>query len=205
MPRRRRLPATPVLESQRLILRPIRLDDGPVLQRRFPRWEVVQYLSEGVRWPYPDDGGQAYVSLVIERSRKRQIFTWAITLKAESDELIGVMDLRPDDGESRGMRGFWLDPDYWGQGLMFEAAELVTHYAFVELGWSYLWLRNAEANTGSHRIKEKQGAIIVDRVPGRSVSGEGMEVIWLLTGNAWVERRAGEAPSVGPARVRAED
>jgi ribosomal-protein-alanine N-acetyltransferase len=190
--RRKRLPAPPFLESQRLILRPMRLDDGPVVQRRFPRWEVVQYLSDSVPWPYPNDGGQTYVNMIVERTRKRQSFTWAITLKAEGDELIGVMDLLPDDGESRGMRGFWLAPDYWGRGLMFEAAELVTEYAFVELGWSYLWLRNAEANAGSHRIKEKQGAIIVDRVPGRWVSGQGMKVIWLLTRNAWVARRAAE-------------
>ena len=79
------------------------------------------------------------------------------------------MDLLPDDGASRAMRGFWLDPAFWGQGLMFEAAERVTEFAFVELDWAYLWLHNAEANAGSHRIKEKQGAIIVDRVPGRWV------------------------------------
>jgi RimJ/RimL family protein N-acetyltransferase len=179
-----------VLESKRLILRPIRIGDGPVLQRRFPRWEVVQYLSDEVPWPYPKDGGPTFARLAIEKTRKRQSFTWAITLKAEGDELIGAMDLLPDDGESRGMRGFWLDPDYWGQGLMFEAAELVTEYAFIDLDWSYLWLRNAEPNAGSHRIKEKQGAIIVDREPSRWVSGEGMKVIWLLTRSAWIARRA---------------
>jgi ribosomal-protein-alanine N-acetyltransferase len=199
MPRRKRLPATPMLESERLILRPLRFDDGPVLQRRFPRWEVVQYLNDKVPWPYPADGGQTHANLVVERTRKRQSFTWAITLKAEGDELIGLMSLRPDDGTSREMRGFWLDPDYWGQGLMFEAAELVTEYAFVDLDWSYLWLDNAEANTGSHRIKEKQGAVIVDRVPGRWVSGEGMKVVWLLTRNAWLARRAGETRAGLPA------
>jgi ribosomal-protein-alanine N-acetyltransferase len=189
MPRRKRLPATPVLESRRLILRPMRLADGPVLQRRFPRWEVAQYLSDGVPWPYPDDGGQTYATLVVERTRKRQSFTWAITLKAEGDELIGVMDLLPDDGESRGMRGFWLDPDYWGQGLMFEAAELVTEYAFVQLDWSYLWLRNAEPNAGSHRIKEKQGAELVDVKPHAYMSGELMRETWIIRRDAWLARR----------------
>jgi ribosomal-protein-alanine N-acetyltransferase len=201
MTRRKRLPATPVLESEHLILRPVRIDDGPVVQRRVSRWEVVQYLSDGVPWPYPDDGGQTFANLAIERTRKRESFTWAITLKAVGDELIGLMDLLPDDGESRGMRGFWLDPDYWGRGLMFEAAELVTEYAFVELGWSYLWLRNAEPNVGSHRIKEKQGAIVVDRVPGRWIAGEGMKVIWLLTRNAWLARRTNETRLIRPARA----
>jgi len=197
--RRKRLPATPVLTSERLTLRPVRLEDGPVLQRRFPRWEVVQHLDGQVPWPYPADGGQTHANLVVERAKKRQSFTWAITLTGEGDELIGLIDLRPDDGESRGMRGFWLDPDYWRRGLMFEAAERVTEYAFVELGWPYLWLRNDEANTGSHRIKEKQGALLVDRDRGRSVAGEAMREVWLLTRNAWFARRAAETRGGLPA------
>jgi [ribosomal protein S5]-alanine N-acetyltransferase len=192
VPRRKRLPPTPALESERLILRPVRLEDGPVLQRRFPRWDIVQYLDDKVPWPYPADGGQTHANLVVERTKKRTAFTWAVTLKAEGDELIGLVDLHPDDGASRAMRGFWLDPAYWGQGLMFEAAERVTEFAFVELDWAYLWLQNAEPNTGSHRIKEKQGAILVDRVPGRWVGGEGDKIVWLLTRNAWFARRAAE-------------
>jgi ribosomal-protein-alanine N-acetyltransferase len=199
MTRRKRLPATPVLESERLILRPVRIDDGPAVQSRVSRLEVAQYLSNNVPWPYPDDGGQTFANLAVERTRKRRhYFTWAITLKSEGDELIGLMDLVPDDGQSRGMRGFWLAPEYWGRGLMFEAAELVTEYAFVELGWSYLWLRNAEPNVGSQRIKEKQGAIVVDRVPGRWVAGEGMKVIWLLTRTAWLARQTPEKRPTRP-------
>ena len=63
---------------------------------------------------------------------------------------------------SRDQRGFWLDPEYQGQGLMTEAADRVTDYAFRELGWPYLWLRNAQENHASRRIKEKQGARLVD-------------------------------------------
>ena len=39
------------------------------------------------------------------------------------------------------------------------------------------------------RIKEKQGACIVDRRPGRYVSGDGVEVTWLLTRADWLARR----------------
>ena len=87
---------------------------------------------------------------------------WAITLKGAEEELIGRIDLWPDDGVSREQRGFWLDPEFWGAGLMTEAADLVTDYAFTELGWPRLWLRNGEANQASFRIKEKQGARVVE-------------------------------------------
>jgi ribosomal-protein-alanine N-acetyltransferase len=188
------LPATPVLHSARLTLRPIRLEDGPAMQRRFPQWEVVRYLNARTPWPYPADGGAAHARLCVERTAARKDFTWAITLKGGGDDLIGLISLRPDDGISREQRGFWIDPEFWGQGLMTEAAELVTEYAFVELGWPHLWLDNAEANTGSHRIKEKQGARIVERIPDAPwVSGPGVKVVWLLTAEDWLARREGKA------------
>jgi ribosomal-protein-alanine N-acetyltransferase len=186
------LPATPVLHSARLTLRPIRLDDGPAMQARFPQWEVVRYLSARTPWPYPDDGGVVHAQRCVEHIAAREKFLWAITLKGGDDELIGLMDLRPDDGVSREMRGFWIDPEFWGQGLMTEAAELVTEYAFVDLGWPHLWLDNAEANIGSHRIKEKQGARIVERIPGAPwVSGPGTKVVWRLTREDWLATRQG--------------
>src|SRR5665213_1661135 len=159
------LPTTPVLYSERLTLRPIRLDDGPAMQKRFPQWEVVRYLNARTPWPYPADGGAAHARLCVERIARREAFLWAITLRDGDDTLIGLMDLRPDDGVSREQRGFWIDPEFWGRGLMTEAAERVTEYAFIELGWRHLWLRNGEQNQASYRVKEKQGAHIVDRVP----------------------------------------
>jgi len=185
------LPPTPVLHSARLILRPVRLDDGPAMQRRFPQWEVVRYLSTRTPWPYPADGGVVHAQRCVDRIAARECFLWAITLKGGDDELIGLMDVRPDDGVSREMRGFWLDPEFWGQGLMTEAAELVTEYVFVELGWPHLWLDNAASNLGSHRIKEKQGARIVERIENAAwVSGPDAKIVWLLTREDWLARRS---------------
>jgi len=117
-------------------------------------------------------------------------FYWAITLREGIGELIGRIDLWPDDGERRDQRGFWLDPEFQGRGLMTEAAERVTAFAFEELGWPHLWLTNAQGNNASHRIKEKQGAKLVDRVPDRWVSGNSTKEVWLLTRDDWLARRA---------------
>jgi RimJ/RimL family protein N-acetyltransferase len=115
---------------------------------------------------------------------------WSIVLKEGPDEMIGRIDLWADDGVQRSQRGFWLDPDYWGQGLMSEAAGRVTDYALVELGWPHLWLSNAEINKASHRVKERQGATIIDRTPCKYVYGDGVRVTWLLTREAWLAHRA---------------
>ncbi len=182
------LPETPTLESERLILRPIRMDDAPALQRRFPKWEIVRLMNHRIPWPYPPDGAATHLAEFLPQMQRRESFAWAITLKGGPDELIGRIDLRPGDGASD-QRGFWLDTEFWGRGLMTEAAERVTEFAFVELGWPELILSNAEANLASHRIKEKQGARIIARSPARYVSGEGVKVQWRLRREDWLARR----------------
>jgi ribosomal-protein-alanine N-acetyltransferase len=189
-PEHLRMPATPVLETERLILRPLRESDAPVIQRRFPQWEIVQYLHDEVPWPYPDDGAAVNMAQCLEKMARRQQCYWALTLRGGDDELIGRIDLWADDGVSRDQRGFWLDPQYWRRGLMTEAANRVTDFALIELGWPHLWLNNAQANVASHRVKEKQGAQLIERTPRRYVYGEGVRVIWLLTREAWLAHKA---------------
>jgi len=189
-----KMPPTPVLHTPRLVLRPIRTKDAPVIQQRFAKWEIVRWLNANVPWPYPADGAARHVEDCLAAMARGEKCHWAIVPKRGPADLIGRIDLWPDDGSSRDQRGFWLDPEFWGRGLMTEAANRVTDYALVELGWPQLFLSNAEINRASHRVKEKQGATIVDRTPRRYVYGDGVKVTWLLTREAWLAHRAKGAP-----------
>ena len=183
------LPPTPVLETARLILRPLEERDIPAVQRIFPQWEVVRFLNAEIPWPYPDDGAATNMAQCLEKRAKGLQFYWAITLKGGDGELVGRIDLWPDDGVRNDMRGFWLDPDLHGQGLMTEAADAVTRYAFEVLDWPYLLLTNAVQNTASRRVKEKQGAELIGQEPWPSVSGPGERDVWRLTREAWFARQ----------------
>jgi ribosomal-protein-alanine N-acetyltransferase len=185
---RKPLPPTPVLETARLILRPLAERDVPAIQRIFPQWEVVRYLNAQVPWPYPEDGAATNTAMCLEKRAKGEQFYWAITLKGGDDELRGRIDLWPDDGARHDMRGFWLDPLLHGQGLMTEAAEAVTGYAFRVLGWPYLYLTNAVQNRASRRVKEKQGAEHLGVEAWPSASGPGERDLWKLTREAWLAR-----------------
>ncbi len=182
------LPPTPVLETERLILRPLEARDVPAVQRIFPQWDVVRFLGPAIPWPYPEDGAATNFAHCMEKRARGEQFYWAITLKGH-DELRGRIDLWPHDPERRDMRGFWLDPELHGQGLMTEAAEAVTQFAFETLEWPFLYLTNAVENRASARVKEKQGAVEVGREPFQYVSGSGEKQVWLLTREAWRARR----------------
>lgn len=183
------LPPTPTLETGRLILRPLELRDAAAIQQQFPDPEVVRYLHAGLPWPYPDDGALANTRESLEKRARGEKFFWVLTLKGGDDTAIGRIDLWPFDGELRDMRGFWLGRAHWGQGLMTEAAEAVTGYAFEALAWPFLYLNNAAENAGSHRIKEKQGAELLDRKPHPFMSGEYLRETWILRREAWMARR----------------
>ena len=185
-----RMPPTPVLHTPRLVLRPVRSKDAPVIQRRFPQWDVVRWLNAKVPWPYPADGASAYVATCLEEMARGEKSHWAIVPKEGPADLIGIIDLWPDDGVSRDQRGFWLDPAFQGRGLMTEAAGRVTDYAFRRLGWPCLWLSNAQENQASRRIKEKQGAQLVDILIGRYVGGECSQMVWQLMREDWIGRQA---------------
>ena len=182
------LPPTPVLETERLILRPLVPADAPIIQRRFPRWEIVRYLDPSVPWPYPADGAIRFIEICQGEMARGEKHHWAIRLKDGPDELIGSINLWPDDGKSRDMRGFWLDPAFQGRGLVTEAADRVTDYAFRGLEWPHLWVSNDERNHASARVKERQGARLVGFEPFRSVSGDGRRMVWLIERKAWLAR-----------------
>jgi RimJ/RimL family protein N-acetyltransferase len=192
------LPPTPVLHTARLTLRPLRLKDTPTIQRRFPRWEIVRDLAAVVPWPYPEDGAATYMAMTLEAMAAGERCVWAIRLDEGTDDLIGIIELRADGEVTRDHRGFWIDPEFQGRGLMTEAAERVTEFAFLDLGWPRLWLTNAEGNAGSRRIKEKQGAVLVDRVPGAFVSGPAVKEVWLLTRERRAARRLAELGGTMP-------
>src|SRR5215469_14611602 len=108
---------TPTLETERLLLRPLQLEDAEQVQRLFPQWEIVQYLNARVPWPFPPDGvlthWRDHKIPAIERGEE---WNWTLRLKPTPDQIIG--DISLTCGENN--RGFWLAPEYHNRGLMTE-------------------------------------------------------------------------------------
>jgi ribosomal-protein-alanine N-acetyltransferase len=178
----------PTFLTERLMLRPLAMSDAPAMQRRFPRWDVVQWLEAGVPWPFPRDGAERAILSCLQRQARDERAYWAITLRDDPAELIGRISLASGDG-SRDQRGFWIDPEHQRLGLMSEAADRITAHAFNELGWTKLWLTNAAANIASSRIKTRQGAKLIALEMGDYVAGRAAKEIWLLDRSSWLPLR----------------
>jgi RimJ/RimL family protein N-acetyltransferase len=173
------MPATPVLETSRLWLCPASLAEAPLVQRYFADWAIVEHLPN-TPWPYPPDGAMTNALQCLEEMRRGAKSHWSLYRRDQPGELIGRISLWPDDGRARDMRGFWLAPEYQGQGFMTEAAERVTTYALCHLGWPRLWLSNLADNHRSAAVKRRQGAKFIEEVDTDYLRGRLRRQIWLI-------------------------
>ena len=175
----------PTFETERLLLTPVTLADSESYQKYVADYEVVRYLAAQFPWPYPDDGAETFIREVILPAQGKNKWVWGLHLKTDPDELIGVVDLwRKGCPENR---GFWLGRKFWGQGLMTEAVQPVTRYAFEALGFEALVFSNAAGNIGSLRIKEKTGVRFLRLETAQFVDPELKELeVWSLSKADWL-------------------
>jgi ribosomal-protein-alanine N-acetyltransferase len=179
--------AIPELQTTRLLLRPLAIEDAEQIQKLFPRWEIVKYLNAVVPWPYPPDGAEHFVREIALPEMARGVsWFWSIRPKTALEQLIGVISLTT---KPAGNRGFWLGQKWQGKGLMTEACDAVTDYWFEELRQPVLSVPKAIANEASRRISVKQGMRIVSREERDYVGGRLPSETWEITAEEWRKRK----------------
>ncbi|MCB9995695.1 MAG: GNAT family N-acetyltransferase [Rhodospirillales bacterium] len=180
---------TPVLETDRLILRPITLDDAPAVQKYFNNWNIIKNLSLAVPWPYPDDGAESFIrDNVLPSVEKGESIVWVITVKDHGDEAVGVIDYRVD-GREEGNRGFWLAEPFWRQGYMTEAVTAMQDYIFFDLDIERMIVMNIHTNEGSRRVKQKNGAQFIGTKELEHREGGSKTEMWEITRESWTAIR----------------
>tara|TARA_E500000305_G_scaffold37968_1_gene29161 strand:+ start:105 stop:680 length:576 start_codon:yes stop_codon:yes gene_type:complete len=182
-------PDIPVLETERLILRPLELADAPAVQKTFPQWEIVKHLSSAsIPWPYPPDGAMTFIrDIALPAMREGSEWTWSLRPRSGPDALIGLIGLYD---KSEANRGFWLAPEWQGKGLMSEAVEVVTNFWFVNLGRSLMRIPKAAPNLASRRISEKTGMRLVETGEKDYVCGRLPTEVWEITREEWLAQKA---------------
>lgn len=177
----------PSLKTERLLLKPLVIEDAPSIQKLFPRWEIVRYMVSSVPWPYPDNGAEHYVSNVALPAMAQGFsWVWSIRYRGKSDELIGVISL--DDAEDNN-RGFWLVPEHQGRGLAREASIAVTDYWFNTLKRSVLRVPKAAGNIRSQKISISSGMRLIRTEKKHFVSGLLDSQLWEITRDEWNANR----------------
>ena len=177
----------PVLETPRLILKPLELSDAEDAQELFPKWEIVRYLASRVPWPFPPDGVRRfYEEDALPAMARFDAWHWSLRFRTDPSTLIGCISLERGDSDNR---GFWLGLPYQGQRLMTEACDAVTDFWFDVLGFPVLRVPKAVGNAPSRRISERQGMRLVWTGEREFVGGRMDAEIWEITAEEWRKRR----------------
>ena len=146
------------LETDRLRLRPFRLDDAEAM---FSRWasddEVTKYLT-WITHQSVEQTREILAKWVAEYEQPERL-NFAIELKEEGNKLIGGIDVVHYD-EGMPVIGYNLSRAYWGRGIMTEACRRVLDYLFSQ-GFEAVKIDAIAENIGSNRVIRKCGGELV--------------------------------------------
>ena len=143
------------LETERLVIRSVTMDDAPSLQRLFSDPEVLRWLPPTA--PATLETAQRSVERRSALEKERGYTAWLVERKA-GPEFIGSVALQPVEriGPEVELAYHYL-PTAWNKGYGTEAAKAVLRYGFERCGLEQVIAICFPENIGSWRIMEKSG------------------------------------------------
>lgn len=145
----------PVLETERLILRRLDINDAVTVFTLRSSPEIMKYIP--VPLTQTIEEAETYIHSIDKRMEEKECVNWAITLK-ENNVMIGNIGFyRMKLEHYRSEAGYSTLPEFNGKGYVTEALQAIINY-----GFSTMKLHSIEAlvdpdNIGSIKVLEKCG------------------------------------------------
>jgi len=143
-----------VLETKRLLLRPLELSDADLMLPLVNDYDVAANTLN-IPFPYPDDMAAEFIARAQSYWQDGSAYTFAIVRKDDTT-FMGCIGLHPNSHRAAEM-GYWLGKLFWGQGYATEAASRLLHYAFEELDLNRVFASHFASNLASGRVMQKAG------------------------------------------------
>jgi [ribosomal protein S5]-alanine N-acetyltransferase len=143
---------TPEITTNRLALRPVRMEDAPEIFAYVKNPNVLRYTTGTT--PRELAETEAFVRRLVDKPEGA--FAWAIRLKTHP-EAIGVIEFGVGDGVT-GSVDYALSESYWNQGIMTEAVRVILGWAFrTHASLKTVSSAALKANPASTRVQLKCG------------------------------------------------
>ncbi|KLV23034.1 MULTISPECIES: GNAT family N-acetyltransferase [Niallia] len=145
----------PILETERLILRKVTLEDVEDMYYYGTNEDVSKYVTWKTHKTLSDT--REYIEFILSQYENKKIAPWGIEYK-ENGKFIGTIDfvswqLKHKIAEI----GYVISQDYWGKGIAPEAANEVIKFGFNNMDLVRIQARCDVENIGSARVMEKVG------------------------------------------------
>ena len=145
------------LETERLFLRQLTLDDAPLLHAMDSDPEVMRYISKGKPTPLETITDEVLPRVLRYYETSDHLGSWAAHERASGD-FTGWFHLRPDRFVEEEMElGYRLMRRFWGRGYATEGTRALVEKAFTEWDIDRVVASTLTGNTASQRVMEKCG------------------------------------------------
>ena len=184
-------PATPAIETRRLILRPPVDADAEAIARLADTAAVARSLI-GMPHPYRVGHARAWLAEPVDPRGQRHLICRKGFDAAPTPVGIITLDMRGRAGP--GWIGCWLGERHWGQGFATEACHAAIDYAFLHQRHERLLFACRVTNQAGRRVIEKCGFQMVAQELA-SVVGSGAAVAidrFRIDRSTWESIRAWE-------------
>ncbi len=145
----------PQIETERLVLRRIEVQDSADMYEYSCQAKVTEYLT----WnPHKSEKEtERYIKLLGKKYDKGAFWDFGLEHK-ESSKFIGTCGFTSfNQDENSAEIGYVLSPCFWGMGLAFEACTAVLKFGFAVFDLDRICARYIEGNDSSRRVMEKLG------------------------------------------------
>jgi len=133
----------PILETERLLLRAVTMDDAETLFELRRDVDVMRYIDREKHQTVDDT--RILIQKILDGVSANDAIAWAITLKGQP-QLVGTISFHRIEKEHyRGEIGYMLNPKLWRKGIVGEAMAKV-----LDFGFRTLHLHSIEANVNPH-------------------------------------------------------
>ncbi len=140
-------------------LRPWALTDLENLIKYANNFEIAKNMTDQFPHPYTIGKGKAFIEYA---SSANPIHIFAIDVEQKAIGAIGI-HLQADIQRKNAELGYWLAEPFWRKGIMTEAIQRMTKYAFENWEIDRIFARPFGSNIGSQKALEKAGFTLEGR------------------------------------------
>ncbi len=151
-------PSFPILETERLILRPHALSDAETLFALRNNEDVMRFIHRERQKTVTEI--EEFISNFNEGCKQGQHLAWVIALKENPNQMIGSIGYwRTNLANYRAEIGYMLHPDYWRKGIISEALIKTIDFGFNEMKLHSIQANIDPENEASRQILIKHGFV----------------------------------------------
>ena len=143
----------PLLETERLFLRRITLEDAPEMFAMRSNAQAMKYICRPVQTEMEE--AKTQILKINEMVNFNDGIGWALCFKSKKT-MIGTVSFHHIQKEHyRAEIGYMLHPDYWNQGIISEAIKAIIDYGFNDLGFHSIEAHIDPDNAASEKVLQK--------------------------------------------------